>query len=77
MSSIIYVKLLDEGVLVYRPVTAIKLAENIYRLESNVDYDPLDEKWEFPPGSKVITSEKELEGTIVLVATKEKKENED
>jgi hypothetical protein len=49
----IYVKLLDEGTDVVRPVPARRLSEGIYEVLPTANYDPKDESWEFSPGSKV------------------------
>lgn len=68
MEKTIYVKLLDEGVNVYRPVPGKKISENIYKLEGMNIYDPLDEKWEFPPESYVEVIEQYLNNENVLVA---------
>ncbi len=66
----IYVKLLDEGTIVYRPVRATRLASSIYLLDPNASYDATDEKWEFPPGSRVIVEERLLSGEVKLVAVR-------
>ena len=49
----VYVRLLDEGTEVSRPTEALTLDEGVYQLLPTHDYDPEDERWEFPPGSKV------------------------
>jgi hypothetical protein len=46
----IYVKLLDEGTIVYRPVTATHLKDMIFKIEGNV---PETETWAFLPGEIV------------------------
>lgn len=66
----IYVRLLDEGVDVYRPVAATKLSENIYEMSGLDIYNPDDEVWEFLPGSRVIVREQLLSGERSLVAIK-------
>jgi len=75
MERIIYIQLLGEGTLVYRPVPAIEVGENIYQLKGEEIFDPEDEEWEFLPGTKVSVEQRELEGEKVLVAI-DKKENE-
>jgi len=40
MENIIYVKLLEEGTEVFRPVLAMKVRENVYRLGGEDTYDP-------------------------------------
>ena len=66
-TSTVYVALLDEGLDVYRPVLAEKIADDTFVLTKPADYDPDDERWEFPPGSKV-KCEKRMtnEGEITL-----------
>ena len=49
----IYVRLLDEGTEVFRPTEALDLGNGQFRLLPTSNYDPEDEKWEFPPGSVV------------------------
>jgi hypothetical protein len=49
----VYVRLLEEGTSVWRPTEAVQLANGLYELLPTPDYDPEDEKWEFPPGSIV------------------------
>jgi hypothetical protein len=66
--KIIYVKLLDEGVMVYRPVPAIKKENNIYEIQGYDIYDVEDEIWEFPPGNCVLVEQQILNGEKVLVA---------
>jgi hypothetical protein len=55
----IYVRLLDEAVDVWRPVTAEALGGERYRIISD-NTDPEDEKWEFQTGDVVHCVEKEL-----------------
>jgi len=50
MPEIIYVALLDEGIDVWRPVEATRLADNVYMILGVL---PDDETWAFPPGSRV------------------------
>ncbi len=66
--SMIYVRLLDEGVPVLRPVPARQVGDNTFRLERPSDYDPDDETWEFPPGSVVRCRPEEHDGDMILVA---------
>ena len=65
----IYVRLLEEGVEVYRPVPAIEKGNNIYEIQGYDIYDCEDEIWEFAPGSCVVVKEQLLSGGMVLVAT--------
>ena len=66
--SIIYVKLLDEGTEVYRPVDALHIGDMQYQILGHDLYDPNDEKWEFPPGSFVKVVTKNSDQEIILVA---------
>ena len=68
MEKTIYIQLLGEGTVVYRPVPAIEVGENIYKLKGGEIFDPKDEEWEFTPDTKVRVEQKELEGEKVLVA---------
>lgn len=68
--DIIYVRLLNEGVDVYRPVQAVAITSSIYEIKADDSYDPENEQWKFLPRSKVIVEEKILEKEKVLVATK-------
>jgi len=51
----IYVRLLDEDIDVYRPVKALKLKDNLYRILDNdkVAYSDCLEEWEFKQGDVV------------------------
>jgi hypothetical protein len=50
----VYVQLLNEGTVVYRPTHAIILEEGTYRLLATPDYDPDDEIWEYLPNTIVV-----------------------
>ena len=54
----IYIQLLDEGTFSARPTLSESLGGGLYKVLATPDYDPEDEKWEFPPGSVVRTIEK-------------------
>ncbi|SEW26983.1 hypothetical protein SAMN05428988_3814 [Chitinophaga sp. YR573] len=68
MTDNIYVRLLNEGTTVYRPVPALQIEDNIYQLEGSELYDPEDETWEFIPGAHVMVQEQLLQNKSVLVA---------
>ncbi|MDA9970487.1 hypothetical protein N9E56_01490 [Flavobacteriaceae bacterium] len=68
MKENVYIKLLGEGTTVYRPVPAIRIKNNIYKLEGEEIYDPDDEEWEFKPGAIVKTESKFLQSELVLIA---------
>ncbi len=71
MERTIYIKLLEEGTKVYRPVPAIEVKKNVYEIKGDNIYDPEDEIWEFKPGVHVVAEERELDGELVLVAVRE------
>jgi hypothetical protein len=66
----IFIHLEDEGVDVWRPAKAKRLADGSYRLLAAPGYDPEDEKWEFPPGSIVRCQRRKLSGGEKLVAVR-------
>ena len=67
ISKRVYVKLVGEGTVVYRPASATAESADAWRLTAPDDYEPEDERWEFPPGSLVRVEPRTLEGTEVLV----------
>ena len=64
----IFVRLLDEGVQVWRPVAAMPRGRAIYLIVEQ-PYDPSPETWEFSPGDVVSCDEVDLGEGPVLVAT--------
>jgi len=64
----IYVKLLDEMVEVWRPVSATRLCGDIYRI--NHQKIPDYESWEFQPGDIVETKIRESFGEISIICIK-------
>jgi hypothetical protein len=58
MFTKIYVRLLDENVDVWRPVCAMRLRDDIYRILDQ-PYDFSVESWEFEPGDEVSCNETE------------------
>ena len=50
---VVYVRLLDEGTDVWRPVRATPFPDGTFRLLEPDGYDPNAERWEFPPSTKV------------------------
>lgn len=61
----IYVRLLNEGTEVFRPVNAVRVTDDTYTLGDEWGYDPSDEEWEFPPGTTVRVETRELmEGVV-------------
>ena len=68
MFNTIYVKLLDEGCNVYRPVLSKLLDNNIYLIGQREDND---EKWEFEPNEIVEVEEHFFkDGVMGLIAVK-------
>lgn len=65
----VYVRLLDEGTMVYRATTGILVGADTYLLKAPLGYDKEDENWEFPPGSFVKCVERVLSDGCVLVAS--------
>jgi hypothetical protein len=57
----VYVYLLDEGVDAWRPVSAHHVGTDVYQLAPAPE-PPMDEKWEFPPGTRVICELRHLDG---------------
>ena len=70
MTEEIFIPLLDEGINVWRPTQAERLPDGSFRVLATPDYDPEDEKWEFPPGSCVIAEMRRLSGGEFLTAVR-------
>lgn len=66
----IHVALLDEGVEVWRPVAARKIAADTY-LILDQDYDRDVENWQFEPGTVVRCRKEQRNGRQIVVATEE------
>lgn len=56
MKKNIYVKLLNEGTICYRPVEAIEIEAGKYQITEEND-TAFDEEWEFPAGTIVNVEE--------------------
>lgn len=68
--EIIYVKLKNEDLDVWRPVQASVAKNGIYFIElPPINLIPENEEWEFFPGMFVIAEEKESDGNLIKVAT--------
>ena len=67
-SMVVYVQLLGEGTVVYRPASAEPLGANVVRLLKPESYDPEDEDWEFKPGTTVRVEPRSLSEGDVLAA---------
>lgn len=68
ITQVVYVRLLDEGTVVFRPVPAMFLDANTAKILAPSNYDPEDENWEFKPGSIVHIEQQILEGKQSNVA---------
>ena len=66
----IYIRLLNEGIDVWRPAEARLLNErdHIYEIAPLSDYHSLDEEWQFLPGSRVRCGYETHNGESILVA---------
>jgi len=67
---VIFVRLLDEGTNVLRPVDALHLGNGLFKIMATPNYDPEDEKWEHPPGSVVRTERRRNQTGEYLLAVK-------
>ena len=63
----IFVRLVDEGTDVWRPVEALAIGECLHVILEQ-RYDRTDEHWEFPPGAVVRTETQSKSGRSVPVA---------
>jgi hypothetical protein len=68
-STTIYVRLVDENVDVWRPVTARSVAPNEYVILAG-GYDPELERWAFQPGERVVGEWMEVGHGRVLAAVR-------
>ncbi|HEY1528417.1 MAG TPA: hypothetical protein VGH51_19500 [Candidatus Angelobacter sp.] len=69
----IYIRLAGEGTDVFRPTEALDLGGGLFKVLAPPDYDPEDEKWEFPPGSVVECEKAQSAKGEYLRATKRHK----
>jgi hypothetical protein len=65
--STIYVRLLDEGTDVWRPVEAVTVAPGVFEIAPGAVV-PDDERWEFGPGERVQCRLRE-DGVLVATST--------
>ena len=49
----IYVRLLNEGTDVSRPIEVLPMGKGLFKVLPTADYDSEDETWEFPPDAIV------------------------
>ncbi len=64
----IYIPLLNEGTDVLRPTQGLVFGSDEVQILPTADYNPSDEEWEFPPGTKVKCSRETRSGREILVA---------
>jgi hypothetical protein len=64
----VFVKLLEEGTLVFRPTEGEIIDGSKVKLFPTSDYNPEDEKWEFLPGSVVCCEYRMLGNEKALIA---------
>jgi len=62
---LIYVPLLDDGTPCWRPVQAVRLADDLYRIMGSI---PDDEEWLFSPGDEVRCELRDFADGLGLVA---------
>jgi hypothetical protein len=67
MTTEIFVRLLDEGVDVWRPVRAEPVHGNIFRI-ANQPYDGTTENWQFQPGDEVVAEPTDSSNGEILAA---------
>jgi hypothetical protein len=68
--SAVYVRLLDEGVDVWRPAPARRLSDSVYQILADARTDE-NEAWAFAPGEAVVVEHRVSdsgEGLLVAVA---------
>ena len=63
----IYVRLLDEGLDVWKPIDARMVGENVFQI-SDQPYDSDLETWEFEPGDFVFCKARRFDEDRVLIA---------
>ncbi|MEZ4287767.1 MAG: hypothetical protein R3A47_06400 [Polyangiales bacterium] len=66
----VFVQLLNEGTVVFRPTWARPLAPSVVELLTPEDYDQDDEEWEFKPGSIVKIETRFVDGEEIYVAVR-------
>jgi hypothetical protein len=71
IKSTIYISLLEEGTVVFRPTQGVALDTDIFEVLPTDDYDPEDEVWQFPPGTVVRCEKQKRDGEEILIAVAE------
>jgi hypothetical protein len=67
-ATVIFVSLLDEAVDVWRPVSAERVHDDIYRIVDQ-PYDRDIERWQFEPGDQVACELVDSDEGRILAAT--------
>lgn len=67
-TTTVYVQLLNEGTVAYRPVPAKRVDDNVCVLEGWGVAESGQEEWEFVPGTRVKCEPRTIEGEVCLVA---------
>lgn len=67
MTTRIHIHLTDEGTDVWRPIEAIRLDEELFRIPEDTIV-PSDENWEFLPGAVVRCEHRVLSHEVLLIA---------
>lgn len=71
IKSTIYIPLIEEGTVVFRPTQGVALDTDVFRVLPTDDYDPDDEVWKFPPGAVVRCEKQQRDGEEILIAVSE------
>ncbi|MCU0914158.1 MAG: hypothetical protein MUC88_06310 [Planctomycetes bacterium] len=64
----IYIAVLDEGTLVWRPVSALRVGPRTYVVLLKPSFEYEGEEWEFPPGSVVVCEKQKRSRGEVMTA---------
>ena len=67
-TTTVYVQLLNEGTVAYRPVPAKRVDDGVCVLEGWGLAESGQEEWEFGPGTRVKCEPRAIEGQMCLVA---------
>lgn len=70
MTETIYIPLVDEGVEVRRPTVGERQPDGSFLVRPTPGYDPADEAWAFPPGSRVECEVRQTSAGRVLAAVR-------
>ncbi|MGQ0614113.1 MAG: hypothetical protein ACT4PV_10285 [Planctomycetaceae bacterium] len=66
----IYIRLLDEGIDVWRPTQGLRVGPMTFKVLPTPKYNPEDENWEFVPGTVVVCERRTLSEGPALVAVR-------